>query len=127
MSLLIAHAEEEMRRAGLYDKDADYGGMIPDAVMKLVRALAEDGHSGGSHWLTLQIFNKVANFKTLTPITDDPTEWGSVAEYYSKDHPAVWQSRRDPTLFSGDGGKTYYSVDDPERKLVTAVPHKAAS
>ena len=115
MSNLEKHAEYEMRRAGLYDEDADYGGMIPEAVMKLVRALASEGHSGGSHALTMEIFNRVANFRTLTPITDDPEEWGTVEG-------AMWQNRRDSSFFSTDGGKTCYSVNDKDRVVKPTAP-----
>ena len=126
MSNLEKHAEEEMRRAGLYDADSDYGGMIPEAVMKMVRALASEGHSGGSHALTMQIFNRVANFKTLTPITNDPTEWVNVADARQPDGETkpIFQNRRDCSLFSNDGGKTYYSVNDKDRTLKTAAQEK---
>ena len=106
---LVHHAENEMRLAGLYDKDADYGGMIPEAVMALVKAHADQGHSGGSHHLVLDIFNKVINYKTLTPINSDPSTWMEVG-------PDVWQSNRSPSFFSQDGGKTWYDIDDPEKK-----------
>ena len=66
-------AIDEMKRAGLYDTDADYGGMIPEAVIALVKAHAQNDHSGGSHWLTLKIFNEVINYKPLTPISADPS------------------------------------------------------
>ena len=109
MSNLVKHAENEMRLAGLYDADADYGGMIPEAVMKLVRAHAEEGHSGASHGLTLQVFNRVINFKTLTPINSDPSTWSEVS-------PGVWQSTRQSSCFSEDGGNTWYDLYDPEKK-----------
>ena len=140
MSNLVIHAEEEMRRAGLYSPDADYGGMIPEAVMKMVKCLADEGHSGMSHALTMEIFNRVANFKTLTPLTADPSEWMEVSEYYSKDHPAVWQNRRQSSCFSDDGGKTYHDINEktlplravrrflglPVFKIHVAAPPRAA-
>lgn len=114
MSNLIKHAENEMRLAGLYNKDSDYGGMIPDAVMKLVKCHSDEGHSGGSHWLVLEIFNKVINFKTLTPITSNPNEW------FKHDYEVAgyncWQNTRQSSVFSQDGGKTWYDLDDPEKK-----------
>jgi hypothetical protein len=110
--MLVEYAEEEMRRAGLYDKDSDYGGMIPEAVMKLVKVHAEEGHSGGSHELVMAIFKRVINFKPLTPITDDPSEWTEVSEN-------LWQCRRDPSLFSSDAGKSYYdiNINDDKREI----------
>lgn len=116
---LIQHAEEEMRRAGLFDKDSDYGGMVAEAVMKMVKCLADEGHSGMSHDLTMEVFNRVANFKTLTPLTNDPAEWHDVTSYGNPDVP-MWQSLRDPSMFSNDGGKTYYNVGDPMRALNTS-------
>lgn len=115
MSNLIKHAENEMRLAGLYSEGADYGGMIPGAVMALVRAHSEQGHSGASHGLTLQIFNRVINFKTLTPISSDPSEWMEVGG-------AIYQNRRQSSCFSNDGGKTYYDIDDPNREIKTSQP-----
>ena len=112
MSRLEVHAEREMRRAGLYDAEANYGGMIPEAVMKLIRALASEGHSGGSHALTMEIFNRLANFQTLTPLTQDPEEWKDLSELSGK---PTWQNARDSSFFSDDGGKTCYSVNDPDR------------
>lgn len=98
-----------MKKAGLYDADADYGGAIPEAVMALVKAHSEQGHSGGSHWVTLGVFNKVINYKTLTPLTSSPDEWCEVS-------PGVWQSNRQPDAFSENGGQTWYCLDDPEKK-----------
>lgn len=111
---LIEHAEREMRLAGLYDKDADYGGMIPDAVMKLVKAHSEEGHSGGSHGIVLQIFNRVINYKTLTPIGSTPDEW--FKHDYQTAGADCWQNTRQSSVFSEDGGKTWYDLDDPEKK-----------
>lgn len=106
MSNLVKHAEREMRLAGLYDKDADYDGMIPDAVMALVKAHSEQGHSGYSSGMVLSIFNRVINFKTLTPLTSNPEDWIEVSD-------GMWQNRRQGTAFSKDGGKTFYDLDDP--------------
>ena len=114
MSNLVKHAEYEMKKAGLYDKDADYDGMIPEAVMALVKAHSEQEHSGGSHWLTLDIFNKVINFKTLTTITSDLDEWFK-HDYEVGGH-NCWQNKRQSSVFSQDAGKTWYDLDDPEKK-----------
>lgn len=121
MSNLVKHAESELRRAGLFDKDSDYGGMIAEAVMKLVKVHAEEGHSGMSHAWTLQVFNRVVNFKTLTPITNSPDEWMEVGkDMMPEGERTCWQNRRTGSLFSHDGGKTYYDIDEKQpcfRKL----------
>lgn len=59
-------AKLNLEMAGLFDKDSDYGGMIGEAVMKLVNTHLDEGHSGFSHKLTVHIFNKVINGEALT-------------------------------------------------------------
>jgi hypothetical protein len=113
---LVDHADFEMKRAGLFDKDSDYGGMLGKAVLELVKLFAKQGHSGFSAMLTLDVFDKVAKFKTLTPITSDPDEWFDVRENIGGDEP-LWQSKRNPAMFSNDGGKTWYDIDEPEKKM----------
>lgn len=106
-------AEAEMRRAGLYDDDASYGsGAIAKCVLELLDTWHKQGHSGGSASVTLLVFNKLVNHKVLSPITDSPDEWMDVAEYNGPNAPAMWQNRRQSTLFSHDGGKTYYDIDE---------------
>jgi hypothetical protein len=100
MSGLLDYATEEVTRAGLLAPDSDYDGMLGQAVLELVKVFADQGHSGMSAQLTLMIFGKVAAYKPLMPLTDDPTEWNKVGT-------GVWQSRRDPSAFSNDGGKTW--------------------
>lgn len=72
---LVEFAREELRLAGLFDKDSDYGGMIGDAVMKMVEQFAGEGHSGTSAALTISIFEKVSRYLPLTPLTGADEEW----------------------------------------------------
>jgi hypothetical protein len=59
-------AKLNLEMAGLFGKDSDYGGMIGEAVMKLVNTHLDEGHSGFSHNLALHIFNKVIKGEALT-------------------------------------------------------------
>jgi len=59
-------ALDNLKMAGLFDKDSDYGGMLGEAVMRLVDAHCSEGHSGFSHEMALQIFNKVIRGHALT-------------------------------------------------------------
>jgi hypothetical protein len=59
-------AKKNLEMAGFFDKDSDYGGMIGDAVMKLVDTHFDEGHSGMSHEYVLHIFNKVVRGIPLT-------------------------------------------------------------
>ena len=59
-------AKRNLELAGLFDKDSDYGGMLGEAVMKLVNTHLDEGHSGMSHECTLMLFNKVIKGQALT-------------------------------------------------------------
>jgi hypothetical protein len=125
MSNLVKRAERELRAAGMYDDNADYGpnGVIANHVLELIKVLASGGHSGGSHFLTMELFDKLARFQALTPLTDNPEEW--------MDHTALsgnnptFQNKRQGTCFSTDGGKTYYDLDEPGRPIHTSLAHTA--
>jgi len=104
------HAKTELGLAGLFDQDSDYNGMIGKAVMELVDKFSEQGHSGFRAEWTLAVFNDVARFKPLTPITSNSDEWEDVS-HYGFGSP-LWQNKRAPMYFSEDGGKTWYNIDD---------------
>jgi hypothetical protein len=110
-SNLVRHARSELQRAGLFDADADYGGMIAEAVVELMHHFAAQGHSGESAMMTLDLFDKLAHYNVLTPLTSDPEEWMEVSEHAPPDQRPVWQSRRKSSCFSNDGGKTWYDID----------------
>lgn len=111
MSNLVKHAQEELKLAGLFDKDSDYDGMIGEAVLELVKVFSKQGHSGFSASWTLDVFNKVANYKPLTPIGKSKDEWMNVSDMSTD---PMWQNKRRGTTFSRDGGKTWYDIDDPK-------------
>ena len=119
---LVEHARRELERAGLFKKESDYEGMLGHAVMKMVEVFAAEGHSGMSADLTLEIFNRVARFKTLTPVTNDPAEWIIVGE--EPNGRTVFQNNRQSSCFSNDGGKTYYDIDEKGRPVKTAPDPK---
>lgn len=112
MSNLIKHAQNELKLAGLFDKDSDYDGMLGQAVMELVKTFSKQGHSGFSAHTTLQIFNEVVNYRPLTPIGKTKGEWIDVTDM-TADGKGMWQNKRRGTTFSRDGGKTWYDIDDP--------------
>lgn len=115
-SNLVAHAKRELELAGMYDADADYDGLLAPHILDLIRLFASEGHSGGSAAVTLGVFERLARYKTLSPLTDDPEEWMQV-EMGDKE---CWQSRRQSSCFSSDSGKTYYDIDEKDRPMHTS-------
>lgn len=110
-SNLVIHARRELDRIGIKSEDKDG----PDEWMRknlleLVQVFADQGHSGFSASYVIEILPSLLNFKPLTPITDDPTEWMDVTDH-------MWQNVRNTEAFSTDGGKTYYLLSE-QRKIV---------
>lgn len=93
-------AKDELTRAGLFDKDSDYGGMLGDAVLKMVEQFADEGHSGFSAGMAISLFGKLARFEPITPLTGADDEWTEVAE-------GQWQNKRSPRVFKDADGLAY--------------------
>lgn len=108
---LVRHAREELRRAGMFDADADYGPEFAEAIVDVIARFASWGHSGGSASLAIEILTRLLSFETLMPITSDPAEW---IDHSSVSGTPMWQSRRNPAVFSVDGGQTWYDLNAKE-------------
>lgn len=59
-------AIRNLELAGLFKEDSAYGGMIGEAVKKLLLTHQQERHSGGSHQMTVEIFRTVALGRALT-------------------------------------------------------------
>lgn len=112
---LVEFARSELEIAGLFKEDSDYGGMLGHAVLKMVEQFAGEGHSGFSAGMAISIFQKVARYEPLTPLTGADDEWNEVG-------PGLFQNRRCSRVFK-ENGKAY-DIDgiiwrDPDGCTVT--------
>ena len=111
MSELVKHAKRELELAGLFDKDSDYNGMLGNAALEIIEVFARQGHSGYSASVTTSIVEKLMRYEPLTALTYNPDEWNDVSEMSGE---PMWQNKRKVSVFSEDGGKTHYDIDEPE-------------
>lgn len=111
---LVDHVKNELKIAGLFEKDSDYDGMIGTAVLELIEVFAKQGHSGCSAGIVLDIFNTVARYKTLGEFI--PSAQDSIVVDYGVEAPGqtTLQSTRRYDVFSRDSGLTWYSIDTDE-------------
>ena len=100
MSTLLDFARTEMRAAGLYDTDADYGGSIPLAVEEIVEVFAGQSHSGMSAAIVTSLLGKLLRFEPIGPLTGADDEWTEVSD-------GLWQNRRCGRVFKGADGVAY--------------------
>lgn len=104
-------AKRELELAGLFDEDSDYAGALGPQILALVKVFSEQGHSGFSAGMVRSVLNKLLNFEPLTPVKDPIKEkcYTDISDFYS-DGKTHYQCTRDFTIFSDDGGKTWYKM-----------------
>lgn len=107
MSNLVKHAQRELELIG-EDEETIKG------LLKVVRAFAAMGHSGGSAVVGAAQLARLLAFENLAPLTDNPAEWMlHEAEIWSL---PLWQNRRNSAAFSHNGGRTYWLVTEKARR-----------
>lgn len=85
--MLVEYVKAELERVGdMYD------GMVNKAVIDIAEKFSEQGHSGGSAMLVVQILEKVLRFRPLTPLTGEDDEWMEVED-------GLFQNKRCPSVF----------------------------
>jgi len=124
---LVAHAKRELMLAGMIEENpsetddkisAQYNNMVSKSVIELIDKFSKQGHSGFSAGMTTQLFDLLAQYKTITPITNNPFEWQDTAEVISGESGVMWQNLRDPSYFSDDGGQTWWNVNDDKKEEI---------
>ena len=104
---LKQHAQLELELAGFFDKDSDYGGMVGDAVMELIKVFANQGHSGMSAGIVSSLFNKLAKYEPLQPVTGRDEEW--VEAFNDSNGQPVLQNKRCSAMFKHADGRVTYN------------------
>lgn len=100
-------AEEEIRiackreRGNTSENEWDYGVACYESALKAFRSLAEDGHSGMSIGITLDILNKLVKGQALTPIDDVDDVWEERGTYLSGANYTTYQCQEDEFLIQG--------------------------
>lgn len=108
MSDLLKYAETELKAAGYYKKAKTSGGStenkykkaVAEAVLALIKLFSEQGHSGLSASVTIDIFNRLARFEPLGPLTGKRDEWNKVAD-------DLWQNKRCSRVFKNEKGEAW--------------------
>lgn len=110
----VDYVKAEVERAGLLDHDSDYNGSIGRSLVKMAEHWSEvskeEGFSGMGACRVGYLFFQLAQWRPISPITSDPVEWMDVSECSGR---PMWQNRRCPSLFSENGGQTWYDIDVP--------------
>ena len=100
---MIDWAKRELDAAGYTESSEtdNINAMMRRDVLQLLEMFAEQGHSGMSAPFALKLFERLANWKPIAPLTGEPDEWTEVG-------PDMWQNKRASNVFKGEDGRAYW-------------------
>ena len=103
MSNMLKWAENELRLAGYHPDDKEDGPnkWLTEGTLELLKVFSDQGHSGMSAPYAVALFEKLASWKPITPLTGADDEWQDVGE-------DTWQNTRDYSVFKGKDGQAYW-------------------
>ena len=108
MSNYESHAWREFRAAGWVDENNKFNDEMQEAictnVLKMLEIFADEGHSGSSAPYAINLFEKIASFKPLSPLTGEDWEWHDVSDYGGRDDGPVFQNKRSGNVFKDNNG-----------------------
>jgi hypothetical protein len=106
---LIQFAIEELILCGGFDETSEneYHISISKDVLELLEVFESQGHSGHSAITVLNLFNKLANYKPLTPVRKEDF----IDVTMPGDSNRIFQCRRDSELFLTADGNSYYNIN----------------
>ena len=101
---MMEWAKRELDLAGYKASDDpdDINNWMRNDVLKLLEMFVEQGHSGFSANYVIKLFQTLASWKPLSPLTGEPDEWTEVSA-------DVWQNKRASNVFKGEDGRAYWS------------------
>ena len=124
MSNILDHAKRELATIGMLldavdvaDSDQKMNKLMADNVLELLDVFSKQGHSGFSASYAIGLFEKLARFKPLSPLTGADDEWTDVSEG-SGDNSPHYQNKRDSRVFKRSDGSAFFLdgfvFEDPE-------------
>ncbi len=102
----IHHAKRELEFAGydLEQKEEDPNKWICKNIIELLSVFSNQGHSGFSAPYCISMFEKLARFEPLTPLTGEDEEWNHICSESD-----TYQNKRCGTVFKkGKDGIAYW-------------------
>lgn len=105
MSEMLKWAEQELKFAGYDINDPEDGPdkWLAEGTLELLKVFSNQGHSGSSAPYAIALFEKLASWKPIVPLTGKDDEW---AEPYNDE--GTRQNKRNGAVFKGADGQAYW-------------------
>ncbi len=102
------HARAEFQAAGWMDAKGNFKdemqASICAGVLDLLNQFAKQGHSGFSGSYALSMFNRLVDFKAISPLTGETSEWNDTGH-------KVYQNKRCSSVFKDKETVECYDID----------------
>jgi hypothetical protein len=104
MSNKLKWAEAELKLAGYDVNDPEDGPnkWLAEGTLELLKVFSEQGHSGMSAPYAVALFEKLAMWKPIAPLTGEDDEWCETYDGMSR------QNKRNSAVFKNAKGETYW-------------------
>ena len=117
-----SHVWREFKAAGWLDENGKFKDEMQEAicnhVIRLLGVFAGEGHSGASAPYAISLFEKLAKFEPIAPLTGEDWEWNDVGDgvYQNKrcSHVFKQADRFDGQAYDIDGKIFWEWYTDPE-------------
>jgi hypothetical protein len=103
MSNLFKHAERELDLIGLTEEN-EYDGMMRKHILHMIKEFSDEGHSGFSASYAISLLSRLLDYKPLSPLTGEDSEWTQVADGSSG---MKYQNNRKSSVFKDADGSCY--------------------
>lgn len=104
------YAMMEFRAAGWCDENGKFKDEMQQAicehVLKLLEVFSEEGHTNNSAPYAVKLFEKLALFKPIAPLTGEDWEWNDVSSWGTD---IKFQNKRCSHVFKEADGRAYDS------------------
>ena len=105
MSNILQHAMDELDRIGMTEDSPDEMNVaMRKHILHMMQEFANEGHSGFSASYAINILTKLMDFKPLSPLTGEDSEWRNVSDYGPEPH---YQNIRRSSVFKDADGSCY--------------------
>lgn len=101
-STLCQKAIREFELAGYINSDNEMSKLMVNQVLETLAVFSSHNNSGFSAGIELKIFDILAHYKILTPLTFKDNEWDKIGKY-------LWQNNRITSIFKDNTGKIHYN------------------
>jgi len=104
MGNLMDHAKRELDLLGYTEGCEPPNSWMRDSVLELIETFSKQGHSGFSAPCCIQLFEKIARFLPVKPLTGEDEEWTDLSEEWGGPR---WQNKRCSRVFKDADGACY--------------------